>query len=75
MYISQLEVSLGQVVIMSGTNEKRNDTSERNFCGFVLHCSTREHETAQLFSHARALLRVQRQEKEAGTNTRIEIWL
>lgn len=72
--ISQLEMALGQVLIMLCANEKRDGTSESNFGGFVLHCSIRERETAPLFSHARTLTRVHRQEEEACTNTRMEIW-
>lgn len=48
------------------SDEKRDGTSESNFQVFVLHCSVREHETAQLFSHARTLLRSHRQEEAAG---------
>lgn len=62
--ISWFGMALGQVLIMPCANEKRDDTSESNFCGFVLDCSMREHETAQLFSHARTLTRVHRQEEE-----------
>lgn len=73
--ISRLEMALGQVVIMPCANEKRDNTSEGNFCGFVLHCSVRRRETAQLFSHTKTLMRVHRQEEEGGTNTRMETWL
>lgn len=41
--ISQLEMTLGQVLIIPCANEKRDDISEGNFCGFVLRCSVRKY--------------------------------